>query len=109
MWLGGGGRMREEKDPPPPPLAADAIQSSLQANLATQNICVATSHLLECIRTLRYSALVMDIPTIQQEEQDTCQQYQYQQQQLSTNNTNHNHISTTSHYFNLLNQSNEKQ
>mmetsp|Transcript_8646 Transcript_8646/g.19997 ORF Transcript_8646/g.19997 Transcript_8646/m.19997 type:complete len:97 (+) Transcript_8646:348-638(+) len=54
---------------PPPPLAADAELHELQAQLAVENLCVASSHLLELIRTLRLSVLLMDEDTIAAEEQ----------------------------------------
>jgi hypothetical protein len=60
--------MRSAQDPPPPPLAADIALSSLQCQLATENICQATSHLLTLIRTLRLSLLLMDHDTIEAEE-----------------------------------------
>lgn len=55
---------------PPPPLAADASLSSLQAKLAAQNLCVAASNLLDLIRTLRLSALLMEQRTIALEEEE---------------------------------------
>lgn len=54
---------------PPPPLAGDAALHELQAQLAVENLCVASSHLLELIRTLRLSVLLMDEDTIAAEEQ----------------------------------------
>jgi hypothetical protein len=42
-----GGHMLSAQDPPPPPLAADVSMSSLQCQLAVENICVATSHLTD--------------------------------------------------------------
>lgn len=54
---------------PPPPLAADAALSALQAQMAVENLCVATSHLLDHIRTLRLSILLMDEDTIAAEEE----------------------------------------
>lgn len=53
---------------PPPALAVDAATMHLQAQLAAQNICVASSHLLDLIRTLRMSALLMDEGAIKEEE-----------------------------------------
>ena len=70
----GGGRMTSLQDPPPPPLAADVAVSSLQCQLAVENICVATSQLLGLIRTLRLSILLMDEDTIQAEEEWQAQQ-----------------------------------
>jgi len=67
---GGGGMFLDAKqNPPPPALAADAALVSLQAKLASQNIAIATSNLLDLIRTLRMSALLMDEGVIQEEEQ----------------------------------------
>jgi hypothetical protein len=66
---GGGQKMTSLQDPPPPPLAADVASSSLQCQLAVENICVATSHLLSLIRTLRLSILLMDEETIAAEEE----------------------------------------
>mmetsp|Transcript_8645 Transcript_8645/g.19993 ORF Transcript_8645/g.19993 Transcript_8645/m.19993 type:complete len:154 (+) Transcript_8645:75-536(+) len=65
---GGGGVMKSMQEPPPP-LAADAELHELQAQLAVENLCVASSHLLELIRTLRLSVLLMDEDTIAAEEQ----------------------------------------
>jgi hypothetical protein len=67
---GGGGMFLDAKqNPPPPALAADAALVSLQAQLASQNLAIATSNLLDLIRTLRMSALLMDEGVIQEEEQ----------------------------------------
>ncbi len=65
----GGGHMTSLQDPPPPPLAANIAQSQIQCRAATENICVATSHLLGLIRTLRLSLLLMDQETISAEEE----------------------------------------
>lgn len=62
-----GGTMVSE-DEPPPVLAADAAITHLQAQLAAQNICVACSQLVDLIRTLRLSALLMDHGAIREEE-----------------------------------------
>eukprot|EP00816_Leptocylindrus_hargravesii_P012475 CAMPEP_0196812772 /NCGR_PEP_ID=MMETSP1362-20130617/30731_1 /TAXON_ID=163516 /ORGANISM="Leptocylindrus danicus, Strain CCMP1856" /LENGTH=187 /DNA_ID=CAMNT_0042188651 /DNA_START=114 /DNA_END=677 /DNA_ORIENTATION=+ len=65
-----GGTMLDPSDPPPS-LTTNAALSSLQAQLAAQNICVASSQLLDLIRTLRLSLLLMDgIPA--QDEGDSC-------------------------------------
>ena len=56
-------------DPPPPPLAADVALSTLQCQLAAENICVASSHILSLIRKLRLSLLLMDEETMDAEEQ----------------------------------------
>ena len=61
--------MQSAQDPPPPPLAADVAMSSLQCQLAVENMCVAASNLLTLIRTLRLSLLLMDEPTIAAEEE----------------------------------------
>lgn len=66
---GGGGNMQTIQDPPPPALAADIAASSLQCQLAVENIAVAASQLLTLIRTLRLSILLMDEETIQAEEE----------------------------------------
>ena len=65
----GGGKMMSLQDPPPPPLAADVASSSLQCQLAIENICVASSQLLSLIRTLRLSILMMDEEAIAAEEE----------------------------------------
>jgi hypothetical protein len=65
----GGGKMMSLQDPPPPPLAADVASSSLQCQLAVENICVASSQLLSLIRTLRISILMMDEEAIAAEEE----------------------------------------
>ena len=57
------------QDPPPPPLAADVALGAVQCQAATENICVAASHLLSLIRTLRLSLLLMDHETMQAEEE----------------------------------------
>lgn len=54
---------------PPPPLAADASLSALQAQMAVENLCVASSNMLDLIRTLRLSILLMDEDTIAAEEE----------------------------------------
>jgi hypothetical protein len=64
-----GGHMKSSQDPPPPPLAADVSMSSLQCQLAVENICVATSHLLSLIRTLRLSLLLTDEDSIEAEQE----------------------------------------
>jgi len=65
----GSGKMMSLQDPPPPPLAADVASSSLQCQLAVENICVASSQLLSLIRTLRLSILMMDEEAIAAEEE----------------------------------------
>ena len=65
----GGGNMNSLQDPPPPPLAANVALSSLQCQLAVENLCVAASQLLSLIRTLRLSLLLMDESTIVAEEE----------------------------------------
>ena len=54
---------------PPPPVAADAAWHELQTQLAVENLCAASSQLLELIRTLRLSLLLMDEDTILAEEE----------------------------------------
>mmetsp|Transcript_21438 Transcript_21438/g.21784 ORF Transcript_21438/g.21784 Transcript_21438/m.21784 type:complete len:159 (-) Transcript_21438:17-493(-) len=66
----GGGLIADQADPPPPPIAADAALNSLQVKLAAHNLCVASSNLLELIRTLRLAALLMDETVIESEERD---------------------------------------
>ena len=68
--------MKSAQDPPPPPLAADVAMSSVQCQLATENICAATSHLLSLIRTLRLSILLMDEDMISAEEEWQVQEAQ---------------------------------
>lgn len=65
----GGGLMRDADDPPPP-LAANVQMSAVQAKLAVENVCVASSHALDLIRTLRLSALLMDEEAIRAEEEE---------------------------------------
>ena len=68
--------MATPQEPPPPPLASDVVMSSLQCQLAVENLCVATSNLLSLIRTLRLSLLLMDEGTIAAEEEWQVQQVQ---------------------------------
>jgi len=70
------GHMPTAQDPPPPALAADVAMSSVQCQLAAENICVATSHLLSLIRTLRLSILLMDDELIAAEEEWQVQEAQ---------------------------------
>ena len=58
---------------PPPSLAADASLAALQAKLAAQNLCVASANLLDLIRTLRLSILLMDEKSIAAEEEEECE------------------------------------
>uniref|UniRef100_A0A6S9A0Z1 Uncharacterized protein n=2 Tax=Ditylum brightwellii TaxID=49249 RepID=A0A6S9A0Z1_9STRA len=69
----GGGSMQQPNEPPPP-LAADAALSALQAKLAAQNLCVASSDMLDLIRLLRLSALLMDEDVIAAEEEEECEE-----------------------------------
>jgi len=55
-------------DAPPPPLAATLAISTLQCQLAAENICVAASNILSLIRTVRLSLLLMDKDTVTAEE-----------------------------------------
>jgi hypothetical protein len=80
----GGGHMISAQDPPPPPLAADVALASLQCQLASENICVATSHLLTLIRTLRLSLLLMDEDTIDAEESLQVQETKRMTEQAMT-------------------------
>lgn len=70
--------MRSSQDPPPPPLAAHVSHASLQCQLATDNISVATSQLLTLIRTMRLSLLLMDTETMQAEESLQVQETEQQ-------------------------------
>lgn len=65
----GGGLMRDADDPPPP-LAADVQMSAVQAKLAAENLCVASSNALDLIRTLRLSVLLMDEELVRAEEEE---------------------------------------
>mmetsp|Transcript_11266 Transcript_11266/g.23720 ORF Transcript_11266/g.23720 Transcript_11266/m.23720 type:complete len:94 (+) Transcript_11266:229-510(+) len=55
---------------PPPPLAANTALHLVQAKLAAENLCVASSNALDLIRTLRLSALLMDEEAILLEEEE---------------------------------------
>lgn len=68
----GGGVMLDPNEPPPA-LAADSALISLQTKLAAQNIAVASSNLLDLIRTLRLSALLMEEQVIDEEEEIECE------------------------------------
>lgn len=61
--------MREAEDPPPP-LAANVQMSAVQAKLAAENLCVASSNALDLIRTLRLSILLTDEEVIRAEEEE---------------------------------------
>ncbi len=61
--------MRNAEDPPPP-LAADVLLGAVQAKLAAENLCVASSNILDCIRTLRMSVLLLDEELIRAEEEE---------------------------------------
>lgn len=67
----------QDPDDPPPPLAASAALNLMQAKLAAENLCVASSKALDLIRTLRLSALLMDEEAIVLEEEeealDSCE------------------------------------
>jgi hypothetical protein len=62
--------MRDVDDPPPPPLAANVEMTALQAKLAAENLCVASSNALDLIRTLRLSILLTDDELIRAEEEE---------------------------------------
>ena len=66
----GGAPMRDVDDPPPPPLAANVEMTALQAKLAAENLCVASSNALDLIRTLRLSILLTDDELIRAEEEE---------------------------------------
>jgi hypothetical protein len=68
LKIAGGGVMTTLQDPPPP-AAADAAWHELQTQLAVENLSVASSQLLDLIRTLRLSLLLMDEETILAEEE----------------------------------------
>lgn len=76
----GGGTMQSSQEPPPP-LAADAALSSLQAQLAVENLSVASTNLLDLIRTLQLSLLLMDQDTIAAEEEYQVQAFSEQTRQ----------------------------
>ena len=65
----GGWLMRDANDPPPP-LAADVLLGTVQAKLAAENLCVASSNALDLIRTLRLSVLLLDEELIRAEEEE---------------------------------------
>jgi hypothetical protein len=67
----GGGLMTSITEPPPP-LAASTSISTLQTKLSTQNIIDASNTLLDLIRIMRMSALVMDGAEIEMEEELEC-------------------------------------
>mmetsp|Transcript_1186 Transcript_1186/g.1817 ORF Transcript_1186/g.1817 Transcript_1186/m.1817 type:complete len:152 (+) Transcript_1186:76-531(+) len=64
----GGGTMSSLQNPPPP-TAADAAWHELQTQLAVENLCVASLNMLELIRKLRLSLLLMDEDTMMAEEE----------------------------------------
>lgn len=57
---------------PPPPLSASISLSTLQTKLSTQNIINASNTLLDLIRIMRVSALVMDGERVRIEEDVEC-------------------------------------
>ena len=57
---------------PPPPLSSSISLSTLQTKLSTQNIITASNTLLDLIRIMRVSALVMDENRIAMEEEVEC-------------------------------------
>mmetsp|Transcript_16632 Transcript_16632/g.25289 ORF Transcript_16632/g.25289 Transcript_16632/m.25289 type:complete len:161 (-) Transcript_16632:1355-1837(-) len=65
-----GGGLMLDADDPPPPLAANVQMSAVQAKLAAENLCVASSNALDLIRTLRLSVLLMDEELIRAEEEE---------------------------------------
>ena len=69
LFLTAGGGAMQSIQEPPPALAADASLSALQAQMAVENLAVASSNLLDLIRTLRLSILLMDEDTIAAEEE----------------------------------------
>ena len=70
MFVTAGGGLMRDADDPPPPLAADVAMNAMQAKLAAENLCVASSNALDLIRTLRLSALLMDDEAIRAEEEE---------------------------------------
>ena len=62
--------MRDANDPPPPPLAANVEITALQAKLSAENLCVASSNVMDLIRTLRLSVLLTDDELIRAEEEE---------------------------------------
>lgn len=65
-----GGGLMLDADDPPPPLAANVQMSAVQAKLAAENLCVASSNALDLVRTLRLSVLLMDEELIRAEEEE---------------------------------------
>mmetsp|Transcript_13599 Transcript_13599/g.29446 ORF Transcript_13599/g.29446 Transcript_13599/m.29446 type:complete len:163 (+) Transcript_13599:44-532(+) len=65
-----GGGLMLDADDPPPPLAANVQMSAVQAKLAAENLCVASSNALDLIRTLRLSVLLMDEELVRAEEEE---------------------------------------
>ncbi|KAL3769084.1 hypothetical protein ACHAWU_008776 [Discostella pseudostelligera] len=65
-----GGWLMRNADDPPPPLAADVLLGAVQAKLAAENLCVASSNALDLIRTLRLSVLLLDEELIRAEEEE---------------------------------------
>lgn len=59
-----------DADDPPPPLASNVQMSAVQASLAAENLCVASSNALDLVRTLRLSVLLMDEELIQADEEE---------------------------------------
>jgi hypothetical protein len=53
---------------PPPPLAASTALSTLTTMVATENICASVNQLLDLIRMLRLSVIVMGEERLQEEE-----------------------------------------
>jgi hypothetical protein len=69
--IDGGGQMQSMTEPPPP-LSASISLSTLQTKLSTQNIINASNTLLDLIRIMRVSALVMDGERVRIEEDVEC-------------------------------------
>mmetsp|Transcript_6028 Transcript_6028/g.11428 ORF Transcript_6028/g.11428 Transcript_6028/m.11428 type:complete len:140 (+) Transcript_6028:374-793(+) len=62
-----GGQMTNANEPPPP-LASSTALSTLATLIATENICASVNQLLDLIRILRLSVIVMGEERVQEEE-----------------------------------------
>lgn len=62
-----GGQMINANEPPPP-LASSTALSTLATMVATENICAGVNQLLDLIRMLRLSVIVMGEERLQEEE-----------------------------------------
>lgn len=62
-----GGEMTTANEPPAP-LASSTSLSTLSTAVATQNICASVNQLLDLIRTLRLSIIIMGEDRFEEEE-----------------------------------------